>query len=113
MPDFSKACVRAALCADRAAFVAQREWRQLPVAPLLPSGDPTTRVHVLAASTRGVAASDAESSGGEGQRPTAIVQGVVVELNTPVSWLYEACSHPDGFLYVQCQLPRRTLRADE
>jgi len=90
------------------AFVAQREWRQLPVAPLLPSGDPTTLADALALllPRAFAAASDAEGSGGEGQRPTAIVQGVVVELNTPVSWLYEACSHPDGFLYVVCLMPR-------
>jgi len=46
------------------AFVAQREWRQLPVAPLLPSGDPTTRVHILAASTRGVGCVTTRSTAG-------------------------------------------------
>lgn len=30
----------------------------------------------------------------------AIVQGVVPSLDTPITWLYEYCAHPDNFLYI-------------
>ena len=33
-----------------------------------------------------------------------LVQGVHVPLHTPLVWLFEACSYPDGFLYVCCKV---------
>eukprot|EP00962_Isochrysis_galbana_P009319 scaffold2610_cov115-Isochrysis_galbana.AAC.5 len=86
-------------CPDRAvpirAFVAQSEWRQLPVAPILPSGAVATVGDALGLLLPGTA-----EGGG-----WVLVQGVAVGLDTPVAWLYDACAHPDGFLYLSCHLP--------
>ena len=32
------------------------------------------------------------------------VQGIRVPLETPLAWLAETCSHPDGWLYISVQL---------
>ena len=45
---------------------------------------------------------------GELQSVAVLVQGLAVELDTPVEWLYRHCAHPDAFLY----LTAIRLRAD-
>ena len=80
-------------------FTSPTEWRQQPVAPNLPSGEATQLLHLLAELLPRHYGTDAPS------RPAVIVQGISVPLETPLLWLYDACSHPDGFLYVCCTLP--------
>ena len=80
-------------------FTSPTEWRQQPVAPNLPSGDATQLSHLLAELLPRQFGSEATS------QPAVIVQGVGVPLETPLLWLYDACIHPDGFLYVCCALP--------
>jgi len=83
-------------------FVAQAEWRQLPVAPELPASGGFVSLGgalaIVLPELFGTAA-DAEA------QPAVLVQGVAVELSTPLPWLYRACAHPDGFLYVSCRQP--------
>ncbi|KAL3916743.1 MAG: hypothetical protein SGPRY_006689 [Prymnesium sp.] len=79
-------------------FISPHEWRQQPVAPSLSSGEPTRLCDLLETmlpSFFGSAASETAR---------VIVQGVRVPLDIPVLWLYSMCNHPDGFLYVICQL---------
>jgi len=45
---------------------------------------------------------DADAAAAE---PRVLVQGVRVPLDTPLDWLWEACAHPDGWLYVGADLP--------
>jgi autophagy-related protein 5 len=104
--------------------VGPTRWRQLAVAPRLPSGAPCLLVHALAQLMPDTFDADAaaDDSGGGGGSGTSeggaaaeavgageadarvLVQGVHVPLRTPLAWLVEACSHPDGFLYVCCKV---------
>jgi autophagy-related protein 5 len=77
------------------AYVSPGEWRQLPVAPVLFSGAEATVGDAV-----GLLLPRAVGEGGR-----VLVQGVAVDLATPVPWLYDACAHPDGFLYLSCHLP--------
>mmetsp|Transcript_23 Transcript_23/g.80 ORF Transcript_23/g.80 Transcript_23/m.80 type:complete len:349 (-) Transcript_23:35-1081(-) len=81
-------------------FVTQREWRQLPVSPTLPSGDWTTLADALE-----LLLPQAIGAARDGDA-LILVQGVVMALNMPLPWLYSACAHPDGFLYVSCHMPK-------
>jgi len=92
----------------------QATWRQLPVPPLLPSGEPSLLAHALsrllpdhfAAPDNGAERCSSASSPAA-QAATALVQGVPVPLDTPLAWLARGCRHPDGFLYVCCDLSSR------
>ena len=48
---------------------------------------------------------------GELQSVTVLVQGIAVEHDTPIEWLYRHCAHPDAFLYLTAvRLRTDTLR---
>ena len=48
---------------------------------------------------------------GELQSVAVLAQGLAVELDTPVEWLYRHCAHPDAFLYLTAiRLRAETLR---
>ena len=97
----------------------QRDWRQQPLPPTLPGGATTTLRHALSqalpdlfaavASTDqggdGEAASAAVTERASSDEPRVLVQGVPVPLSTPLGWLFSACAHPDGWLYVLVGLP--------
>jgi len=111
-------------CIPLRVFTSLSSWRQLPVARDAPPPDAAGRADGGASATAVVAGGaaappttllDVLSSllpshfgGGGGdatgresaEMPTALVQGVGVPLQTPLGWLADACSHPDGWLYV-------------
>ena len=106
--------------------VGQTRWRQLALAPRLPCGRPCLLADALTAAlpdhfgdaAAAAAAAAADSADGDGSSGGAVtiaaaeaevdrrvlVQGVHVPLHTPLAWLFEACSYPDGFLYVCCRV---------
>ena len=51
-----------------------------------------------------LAEAEAEAEAGAEADRRVLVQGVHVPLRTPLVWLFEACSYPDGFLYVCCKV---------
>ena len=85
-------------------FTSATAWRQQPLPPLQPDGQPSLLRDALALLLPAhFDAAGSEASGGVGggrSAPLVIVQGVVVPLNTPLQWLWESCHHPDGWLYV-------------
>ena len=110
-------------------YAALDTWRQLPVARFRQDGQEVTLGDALCACLADsfavdshvacdAHAEDEEGSGEEGTREGdlrkqrhALVQGVSVPLRTKVSWLCEAYSHPDGFLYVSCPLVKVETRS--
>ena len=87
--------------------VGQTSWRQTAAAPLAASKEPSRLRDALAQLMPdhfgASAGADASSSDEATPDERVLVQGVHVPLDTPLAWLAEACSHPDGFLYVCCR----------
>ena len=109
------------------ACVSTTEWRQQPMPSTNHStGEPTTLRDALTLllptlfESGGEKSEDGEGGGSEGgsgdaasssaaaspgTAPLVLVQGVRVPLSTPLSWLWSACSHPDGWLYACVRVP--------
>jgi len=95
--------------------VGQTSWRQTAVPPVVaPSKEPSRLSDALAqlmpdhfGASAGAGADASSSAAGDDEAAPderVLVQGVHVPLHTPLAWLAEACSHPDGFLYVCCRV---------
>lgn len=98
-------------------FTSVAKWRQQPLSPVAPSGAPATlrdALQQLLPATTLAAPVDATAAA-EGGNPKAgadsvdaswdaVVQGVRMPVDTPLQWLWSACAHPDGWLYVSVRL---------
>ena len=98
-------------------FTSPTDWRQLPLPPASPGGAPTSLRDALSQALPAYFATvdptvdptvdeaagsgeEALATAGRAAEPRVLVQGVPVPLHTPLGWLYSACAHPDGWLYV-------------
>ena len=102
------------------ACVAIDEWRQIPIDAVSPAtGEEATLREALARMLPSLFGGDgadaAEAGGGDGgggggggsaggAEPKVLVQGLAVPLNVSLAWLYDACRHPDGWLYASVKL---------
>ena len=83
------------------ACISPTEWRQQPVSPTTSSGEPATLGDGLAILLPALYPHGTPKHAAS----VVLVQGVRVALSTPLVWLWEACSHPDGWLYAIIKLP--------
>ena len=82
-------------------YTSPTSWRQLPLRAAAAEGDaPRLLRHALAEMLPSHYGAEAPAP-----PPRALVQGVAVPLDTSLLWLWDACAHPDGWLYVCCELP--------
>ena len=84
-------------------FVNPTQWRQQPLPPMRAGTDdePTTLRDALCLTMPAHFAAQADGD----VAPPVLVQGVQTPLHTPLHWLWAACAHPDGWLYVCVSVP--------
>jgi autophagy-related protein 5 len=97
------------------AFLTPTEWRQQPLPPLRSGTTELTTLRdalavLLPAHFGPEPSTDAHDTAAHDTAPAGaaavvLVQGVLAPLQTPLHWLWSACSHPDGWLYVSVRLP--------